>query len=439
MEEYLPSFALFKSDRASSDGDSEVQGPLKAAVQAAVKEYKDALDSVAANVRAKVLEAAGKTVEKMVEMDSRLDGLELIPEFENLKWDSVFKVTLTGKDNVPLNKRGSGFRRLVLLNFFRAEAEKTLLSARKKSSIIYAIEEPETSQHPSNQRMLFKAFQDLTEKGNSQVILTTHNPQIAGLLPLEGLRYLAGIGDDGKLQVVNKCDEKTLDAMANALGIVPDARRVGGQSVKLLVCLEGVNDVAFWFGLSAILNRVDAAKYPCLETSPYVVVLGMGGGNLQHWVEYNYLKKLGLPEAHFYDRDLGDQTKHYDKMCELVRNRKDKSTAKRTKKREIENYIHIDAITPEYSFNVTKNWGDDDDVAMCLAEQWHANQKNQQVSWQNMKHKGRKRKAEDQKYTLCHKAVRRMTVKMLDEMDADGELKGWLQQIGEYINAGKPV
>ena len=44
----------------------------------------------------------------------------------------------------------------------------------KDTGIVYAIEEPETSQHFSNQRILADALKKLSGSGNAQVILTTH-------------------------------------------------------------------------------------------------------------------------------------------------------------------------------------------------------------------------------------------------------------------------
>lgn len=52
-------------------------------------------------------------------------------------------------------------RRLILLNYFRAEAERQRESDR---SIIYALEEPETAQHPDWQRMLYSALVELSEQ-----------------------------------------------------------------------------------------------------------------------------------------------------------------------------------------------------------------------------------------------------------------------------------
>lgn len=60
-------------------------------------------------------------------------------------WEKAFSFSLTGENAIPLNKRGSGIRRLVLFSFFRAATESELFD---RKNIIYAVEEPETSQHP---------------------------------------------------------------------------------------------------------------------------------------------------------------------------------------------------------------------------------------------------------------------------------------------------
>ena len=49
----------------------------------------------------------------------------VIPSSDCLKWVDVFKsVSIAGDEDIPINKRGSGIKRLILLNFFRAEAER---------------------------------------------------------------------------------------------------------------------------------------------------------------------------------------------------------------------------------------------------------------------------------------------------------------------------
>ncbi len=114
----------------------------------------------------------------------------VIPSSSSLKWNDVFKsVSISGDENIPINKRGSGVKRLILLNFFRAEAERRLQNG-SNNSIIYAIEEPETSQHSEHQKILIKAFRMLAESQNTQLILTTHSSIVVKGLQFSHLRLV---------------------------------------------------------------------------------------------------------------------------------------------------------------------------------------------------------------------------------------------------------
>jgi len=204
IKNYLPLYSLFQSDRKNSDGDSEIQNPMKMAVQEILKDEEliNSLNKVASEVEAKLNEVASKTLEKLNEMNPEIANslTPVIPSAESLKWADVFKsVSITGDDDIPINKRGSGVKRLVLLNFFRAEAER-----RQKEndvpSIVYAIEEPETSQHPNHQRKLIEAFIELSKANNTQILLTTHSPSIVKLLEFDHLKL---IKDGSTKEVVN--------------------------------------------------------------------------------------------------------------------------------------------------------------------------------------------------------------------------------------------
>ena len=72
-------------------------------------------------------------------MDADL-AASLTPKFKKkptLTWD----FSIEGDNEIPINKRGSGVRRLILLNFFRSEAERKV--AHTSPSVIYAFEEPQ--------------------------------------------------------------------------------------------------------------------------------------------------------------------------------------------------------------------------------------------------------------------------------------------------------
>jgi len=210
LKNYMPLYSLFQSDRKNSDGDSEVQNPMKTAVQEILKdvELKNKLDSVAKEVENKLKEVTNKTLEKLNEMNPDIaDSLNpVIPTAESLKWVDVFKsVSITGDEDIPINKRGSGVKRLILLNFFRAEAERRQ-QQKSVPDIIYAIEEPETSQHPKHQRKLIEAFIELSKTDNTQIILTTHSPSIVNLLEFGHLKLIKENGINREVENVERVD-----------------------------------------------------------------------------------------------------------------------------------------------------------------------------------------------------------------------------------------
>lgn len=91
---------------------------------------------------------------------------------------------------MPEVERGSGVKRLILLNFFRAEAERRLRSGNSQS-IIYDIEEPETSQHSDHQKILIRSFIELSKANNTQVLLTTHSSTVVKGLNFDHLKLIS--------------------------------------------------------------------------------------------------------------------------------------------------------------------------------------------------------------------------------------------------------
>lgn len=191
INESLPIYALFQSDRNSRDSDPEVQDPMKIAITTALSDpsIQTKLNEVQDAVKIKAVELAERTQEALKKIDAELAD-ELKPEFKaDPKWAGVFSLVLKDDKGISVNKRGSGVRRLILVSFFRAEAERQK-SENNNQSIIYAIEEPETSQHPDNQRILLDSFKDLAAENGCQVILTTHSPSFASYLPVDSFIYI---------------------------------------------------------------------------------------------------------------------------------------------------------------------------------------------------------------------------------------------------------
>lgn len=202
---YMPIYSLFQSDRKNSDGDSEVQDPLQEAVKQIISDpdLQATLNTVADVVTQKLKEVSDRTLQKLREMDPAVANSlnPVIPSGDQLKWSDVFKkVSISGDEDIPINKRGSGVKRLVLLNFFRAEAERRFQNG-ENTGVIYAIEEPETSQHTANQRVLIQALKRLSASSNTQVILTTHSGIVVKELDYSNLRLVSEV--NGNKQVLN--------------------------------------------------------------------------------------------------------------------------------------------------------------------------------------------------------------------------------------------
>jgi len=423
LKKELPAFALFKSDRPSTDQDSEAQDPMKAAVEEALKSKEAELRAITGHVQQEVESIAQQTVEKIREMDPTLAS-ELKPRFQPPNWKSVFKISLTDEDQVPVNKRGSGIRRLILLNFFRAKAEQKA-SRENAQGVIYAIEEPETSQHPNNQKMLMDALADLAEDPGRQVIVSTHVPMLARTLPTDALRYIE-VGDDGS-RVIYAGDEETTALVARALGVLAD------HDVKLFVGVEGRNDINFLRGISRILHVADNTlpDLYALEDKGHVIFFPMGGANLALWASRT--RHLNIPELYIQDSDCRGPEQPSPHQAEVDEtNNKTNCTAILTRKREMESYLHPDAIKaarPE----VDIQFGDFDDVPLLTAKAIHEASESD-ARWDDLPDDKIAKKVSQAKKWLNTEAVEEMTPELLAERDPEGDVKSWLTKITELMN-----
>lgn len=208
ISSFLPVYSLFQSDRKNSDDESEVQDPLKEAVKQILKDEKiqASLKEIAKEVREKLSEVSRRTLDKLKEMAPHVASSlnPMIPSVQDLKWQDVFKgVSISGDEGIPINKRGSGVKRLILLNFFRAEVERRLEENASKG-VIYAIEEPETSQHSDNQVKLIQALKKLAYMQNVQVIITTHSSVIVKQLEYSNIKLIMNTENGKLVQEVNE-------------------------------------------------------------------------------------------------------------------------------------------------------------------------------------------------------------------------------------------
>lgn len=427
LERFLPTFALFKSDRESSDQDSEAQDPLKAAIVEAIKEIEPELSRIQEHVERQVKKIAEETVEKLREMDPHIAN-SLSPVVNTKKWESLFATSITGDDEIPLNKRGSGVRRLVLLNFFRAKAERAAVD-RGAAPVIYAVEEPETSQHPQNQRLLLSALRELSSSPKRQVIITTHTPMLARYVDQENLRFIRRKENEDR--EVLEGSAASISEIAKSLGVLPD------NGVRIFLGVEGPHDINFLKNISKILHGVDSRipNLEALELAGEIIFVPLGGSNMAVWA--SKLSPLQRPEFHLCDRDYEQprNPKYHDHVQTVLA--RDGCFAVSTNKRELENYIHHQAVVEAYADNgieieLNAPFADFDDVPELVARTVF--ERTTASAWADQSPDKKKEKSKAAKSTLNGSATKKMNLERIRQVDRDNEIEGWLMKIAEMMH-----
>lgn len=432
LSAFFPAFALFKSDRASTDQDAEAQDPLKSAIKEAVKAVQGELDAITRKVEEEVKKIADLTLAKINEMDPNLANT-LDPKIDVKDLSGLFKTNIVGDEDIPLNKRGTGVKRLILLNFFRAKAEQ-LAQRNNQFSLIYAVEEPETGQHPKHQKMLVEALKDISESSNTQVFITTHSPMLARTIRTDSIKFLQK-EDNNSRSLQNGGTEIVNRSIARTLGVLPD------HNVKLFIGVEGENDIRFWRSISSSLcadGNPDIPDLVTLEEDGIIVFIPLGGSNLAH--ASARLSGLNIREFHIYDRDNAppEPAKYQDAIDEI--NARPNGTASCTQKRELENYICPNCITQFYGDNghditLPDAFNDFDDVPQLVAEAVHnANNIDENwMQWHLLCAKKRRSKESHAKKTLNQQVPIRMTREHLGRIDTADEIINWLHQMDNFI------
>ncbi len=429
LQEYLPLYQLFQSDRKNEESVKEIQDPMTFAIKRALEEegLPEKLDQIQKVIEKTVAETGRRTLDKLSEMNPEI-AKELTPEFSKPSWDKAFKFTLKSDEQIPLDKRGSGVRRLILLNFFRAEAERKL-NERKTPNVIYALEEPETSLHPDHQMKLIEAFIQLASATKDQILLTTHSPGIAKLIPPDSLVLLKK--ENGKVKMYSGTEDIVRE-IAQVLGVLPDFRLENVSSVKLAICVEGKNDIYF---LENVCDSITELKSLVnLKGDPRIIKLPMGGSSLQYWINNDYLGKLKLNQVHIYDSDIGSDLPHkYKKYVDKINSIGNGSIAYETNKRELENYFHPDLIKAKYNHDIKCNNWDTADIPEEIAKRNLAISQSTST-WESLKEDDKKDRIRKIKNQLNENHSKEISKELLTNLNAFDEVNEWFKKMAELVN-----
>ncbi|MCT4574884.1 MAG: ATP-binding protein [Alphaproteobacteria bacterium] len=331
----FPTYMLFKSDRTNTDKDSEVTDDLKAITKTAVSEVESEFQLIKNEIDKKIEDIANKTLEKLKTFDPKI-AAELTHEIEEKPLDSLFKFNFRCENNISFNKRGSGVKRLMLLSFFLAQSERP---NHQGKNIIYAIEEPETSQHPDFQKMLFASLQKISENNLYQVLLTTHTPEIVKILDKNNLIF---IKKEDRKMTSHQSNNLSMKEVCDTLGVLPILPNKG------VIFVEGKTDITFFKNLNHIFPELKSI----IDINKFTFIDLGGCANVERWATCDYLKHSSIKS--FFIRDKDERPIEF--YADLV-NDNNKIV---TLKREIENYFPLNVVSDYFDIQQTQdmidNW-----------------------------------------------------------------------------------
>lgn len=337
----FPLYLPFRADRTNTDKDKEVNETTKAITKSVTAGLVSQFEVIKRQINDEIRQLADKTLEKLKMFDAAI-AQELDPVIESKALDSLFSFTFNCEDGIPFNKRGSGVKRLMLLSFFLAESERDNCTNK---NIIYAIEEPETSQHPDFQIMLMNSLKNLSLDARRQIFLTTHTPEIVKMVDKENLIFLQNNTEHSL--IVQQGNDIEIKKVAKTLGILPFV------SYKGVIFVEGNTDKKFLLNLSKIERFKNI-----IDLCDYTIIPLHGCGNVDVWIKEDYLRDSNVRCLYFKDRDNAEPitiVQENNVIC--------------TRKREIENYFSPASIERYFNIVFTEeeraSW-DDLDVPQAL-------------------------------------------------------------------------
>lgn len=399
----FPRYFLFESDRKNTDKDDEIQDPLKAVTKMVIADMNVEIEELQKRVKDNVEEIGRRTIKKLAELDKKI-AQDIKPVVTLKPIDSSFSFDLVSDNGIPINKRGSGVRRLILLSYFRAEAEKAIAKEPERQ-LIYAIEEPETSQHPNFQRMIFETLDELSLKPSHQIIVTSHTPEITKMLNINQLIFLKKT-ESGEVIAENNEHEK-VKGIADDLGILPYA------ATRTVIYVEGQNDVNFLFNLNQSISELKSIIDLKEEGIP---LIPLQGSRLIDWINKDYFQKSNLKEIYITDSDV-------QKYVDMVKNINTANDGRRygwsTLRKEMENYLPLELIESEFGLslkNYEKDWYEQDVpkrlIQLCMKEIEDVNDREKAI-----------------KKRLNGAISKKITKSMLESIGAWDEIKKWFCKI----------
>jgi len=333
----LPEFLLFETDTKLGVTETTFQSQFRPIIKTAA-EQPDVIEAKNAFTGA-IGQALQGEINKIFERLQRhtdiFSDLTVKPDFS---WDKAVNFDIFGRDQYgvenSLERRGSGIQRLLMVAFFQYLADR---NKDNGGEFIFAIEEPENCLHPGLQRELVSSFRRLAAEGY-QVIITSHSPVFAGASPIEDLALV--VREAGVARAI-QTPELDLAKVAEQLGVEPSDQITGYNAC---IFVEGPSDIQY---LTTVAQKLkEAGRIGAHFDDRRIGFVLCGGETLKNWID---LRAMGRLNRHFGAIVDSDRESPQHNIPGRKQNWKQKCEAQGgiffiLRKREIENYLHPDAI-----------------------------------------------------------------------------------------------
>lgn len=331
LKDLYPQYSLFSADTNLDTGASTFQNQFKKIITNAIEAHIEEFSNLQEEVSATLNDEVDKIGRFMVNHYPSMS--ELKPNI-SYDWSKLVNFEVIMKDNaeyeVDLSHKGTGIQRLFMVSYFQYLAEQ---SVEDTGSYIFALEEPETFLHPGAQRTLLDSLKKIAE--NHQVIITTHSPVFASEISNHNITVAIKTNVES---VYKQGNDVSTEVLVEELGIRASDNILNS---RLLVFVEGSNDVKFW---KTIYNLIVGHDY---EDDEVLFVPG-GGSELHNIAEMNLMSKLNRNFMVIVDKDAGavdyaDKLAKQERLRSIVEEKGGELVVLR--KREIENYYCARVVT----------------------------------------------------------------------------------------------
>lgn len=330
LKELYPQFSLFLADTNLDTGTSSFQNQFKKIVTNAIETHLEEFS----NLQEEVSNTLNDEINKIGHyMEEHYSGMTNLSPKITYDWSKLINFDVIMQESsgyhVDLANKGTGIQRLFMVSYFQYLAENF---SEEESTYVFVIEEPETFLHPGAQRTLLNSLKKISN--NHQIIITTHSPVFAS--EISNRNIIVAIKEDGESKY-EQGESVSSESLVEELGVRASDSII---SSKLLVFVEGSNDVKFW---NLIYKKVTGHFY---EDDKILFIPG-GGNELHNIAEMNLMRKLNRNFMVIVDKDAGavdyeTKLQKQERLKNIVEQKGGQLIVLR--KREIENYYNPNVI-----------------------------------------------------------------------------------------------